>query len=141
MPSRAISLLLTLFVAACLHAQDSPLKSPAKVVVLVFISSECPVSNKFTPELERLAHEFPTNEVSFNLVYPNASDSDAKIAEHRRDFHLSAPFLHDPKHELVKITGVTVTPEAAVFDANRNLVYRGRINDQFLALGKGRPQQ
>ena len=116
------------------------LKSDAKLVVLIFISSECPISNKLAPEIERLSHKFPTNEVSFNLVYPNASDTDAKISAHRRDYHLTANFLRDPQHELVKKAGATVTPEAAVFDANRNLAYRGRINDRVLALGKDRPQ-
>jgi hypothetical protein len=140
MPSRAITILFTLLFAACAQAGSSPLKSPSKIVVLVFISSECPISNKFAPELERLAHKFATNDVSFNLVYPNASDSKSKILEHRREYHLTAPYLRDPKHELVKAAGVTVTPEAAVFDSARELVYRGRINDQFLALGKGRPQ-
>jgi thiol-disulfide isomerase/thioredoxin len=142
MRSRAILLLFTLFIATRLHAGDLgfPIKTDAKVVVLVFISSECPISNKFAPELERLSYEFSTNDVSFNLVYPNASDTDSKIADHRRDFHLSAPFLRDQKHTLVKIAGATVTPEAAVFDAQRKLAYRGRVNDQYLALGKGRPE-
>jgi hypothetical protein len=34
--------------------------------------------------------------------------------------------------------GATVTPEAAVFDGNWNIVYRGRINDQFEDFGKSR---
>jgi thiol-disulfide isomerase/thioredoxin len=137
--SRALTILFATLLAFSTSAADSILKSPAKIVVLVFISSDCPVSNKFAPELERLAHKFPSNEVSFNLVYPNASDSDAKIAAHRRDYRLTGPFLRDTKHRLVKETGVTVTPEAVVFDQNRNIAYRGRVNDQYLALGKGRP--
>ena len=121
-------------------AAQFPLKSDAKLVVLIFISSECPISNKLAPEIERLTHKFPTNEVSFNLIYPNASDTDAKISTHRRDYHLTANFLHDTQHELVKIAGATVTPEAAVFNSKRELVYRGHINDRVLALGKDRPQ-
>jgi hypothetical protein len=121
-------------------AAQFPLKADAKLVVLVFISTECPISNKLAPEIERLSHKFPTNEVSFNLVYPNASDTDGKISAHRHDFHLSSNFLRDPKHELVKTAGATVTPEAAIFDSNRELAYRGRINDRVLALGKDRPQ-
>ncbi|MGZ5529927.1 MAG: thioredoxin-like domain-containing protein [Limisphaerales bacterium] len=138
--ARALTFLLTLTLLAPLCAEDSPLKSNAKVVVLVFVSSECPISNKFAPELERLSHKFPTNEVSFNLVYPNASDSESKIAEHRRDFNLTGTYLRDPNHTLTKTAHATITPEAAVFDAHRNLVYRGRVNDQYLALGKGRPE-
>jgi hypothetical protein len=140
MLARALTFLLTLTLLAPLCAEDSPLKSSAKVVVFVFVSSECPVSNKFAPELERLSHKFPTNDVSFNLVYPNASDSESKIADHRRDFHLTGAYLRDPKHKLAKLAGATITPEAAVFDSSRTLSYRGRVNDQYLALGKGRPE-
>ena len=124
----------------CLYGGQFPLKTDAKVVVLVFISSECPISNKLAPELQRLSRKFPTNDVSFNLVYPNASETDATFAAHRRDYHLSADFHHDPQHKLVRLAGATVTPEAAVFNAKRELVYRGRINDRYLALGKDRPQ-
>jgi hypothetical protein len=45
----------------------------------------------------------------------------------------------DPDHALVKRAGVTVTPEAAVYSGGR-LVYRGRIDDRYAALGKARPE-
>lgn len=139
-----IAMLARLVALLCLplylFGAEFPLKTDAKIVVLVFISSECPISNKLAPELERLGRKFASNEVSFNLVYPNTSDTEEKIADHRRDYHLAANFVRDPKHELVKLATATVTPEAAVFNAKRELVYRGRVNDRFLALGKDRPQ-
>ena len=133
-------MLMGWFIVAA-HADDTPWSDwSAKVVALVFVSTECPISNKFAPELERLSKRFPTNDVSLVLVYPNASDTDEKIQQHRRDYRLTGQFMRDPKHILVKKGGATVTPEAAVFDEKRRLVYRGRINDQYLALGKGRPK-
>ena len=139
MRSRFFAILVTACAVLCAPAK-SPLDAKMKVVVFVFVSSECPISNKFMPELERLGQRFSTNDVSFTLVYPNASDTEGKIRKHREEFKLSGNFLRDDKHELVKKAGVTMTPEAAVFDEMRNVVYRGRVNDQFLALGKGRPQ-
>ena len=50
--------------------------------------------------------------------------------------------MRDPRHELVKATGASVTPEAAVFGFNRSgarMIYRGRIDDQYAAFGKHRP--
>jgi hypothetical protein len=139
MRSRLFAILFAACAVLCAPAK-SPLDAKTKVIVFVFVSSECPISNKFMPELERLAHKFSTNDLSFTLVYPNASDTEANIRKHREEFKLSGNFLRDAKHELVKKAGATVTPEAAVFDEMRNVVYRGRVNDQFLALGKGRPQ-
>lgn len=138
MLTRVIAIFMVLL-SLCGQAANFPIKASAKLVVCVFVSSECPISNKFAPEIERLSQKYSKDEVSFNVVYPNASDTDSKVTEHRRDYHLTGAFIRDPKHELVKLAGATVTPEAAVFDSKRELVYRGRVNDQYLALGKGRP--
>jgi hypothetical protein len=140
MLSRAKLVLWLLLFGAVVARADSPLDSKAKVVALIFVSSECPISNKMAPEIERLHQKFSTNGAAIFIVYPNKSDSDALIQAHRKDYRLTAPFVRDPDHALVRKAQVTITPEAAVFDAARHEVYRGRINDQFLAIGKGRPQ-
>ena len=44
----------------------------------------------------------------------------------------------DPQHRLVKLAKATVTPEAVVFGKNGEVLYRGRIDDQYAALGKKR---
>lgn len=120
-------------------AESALLKSSAKIVALVFVSSECPISNKLSPEIERLYQKYSTNGVSFTVVYPNAGDTEEKIAAHRKDFRQTAPYVRDASHELVKAAGATITPEAAVFNEKRELIYRGRITDQFLSIGRGRP--
>ena len=40
---------------------------------------------------------------------------------------------------MVKATGVTVAPEAAVLDELGRVIYRGRIDDRFVDFGKERP--
>src|SRR5436853_6929667 len=90
-------------------AGATPLEGKERIVVLIFISSDCPISDKLAPEIERLHQKFSTKNVAFTLVYPNASDTDEKIATHRRDYRLTAPFAHDPHHELAKKASATVT--------------------------------
>jgi hypothetical protein len=46
--------------------------------------------------------------------------------------------LLDPKHQLVKLARATVTPEAVVFGKNGDVLYRGRIDDNYAAIGKKR---
>jgi hypothetical protein len=41
---------------------------------------------------------------------------------------------------LVMLSKATVTPEAAVFDRAKRLVYHGRIDDRFVSLGLERPE-
>jgi hypothetical protein len=48
------------------------------------------------------------------------------------------PALRDPDHALVKLAHVQITPEVAVFDSNRRLVYDGRIDNWFVDLYRSR---
>lgn len=71
--------------------------------------------------------------------YPNPSESAAAIREHVKAFGYQAQALRDPKHELVRLTNVTVTPEATLFDGARALVYHGRIDNRNVSLSLERP--
>jgi hypothetical protein len=114
--------------------------SPAtKAVVLVFVSTECPYSNRSAPEIQRLHDTFEPKGVRFWLVYPNPADTPVIIRAHLRAFGYPDIALRDARHDLVKLAGPTVTPEAAMFGARGNLVYRGRIDDRFVELGRERP--
>ncbi len=106
--------------------------------VLVFTTTDCPISNRYTPEIQRLATKF-ARDVRFVFVYPVPSDSEAAIREHRKKFG-EGEWRRDPSQKLVKLTGVTVTPEVAVMTADQKILYRGRIDDRYLEFGKDRPE-
>jgi hypothetical protein len=78
--------------------------------------------------------------VVFWLVYPNQVESADQVRRHLEMFSYPARALRDPGHVLVGLTGVMITPEAAVFDKRRELVYRGRIDDRYVELGRERPR-
>jgi peroxiredoxin len=110
----------------------------AKAVVFLFIRTDCPISNRYAPEVRRLHQEFAAAGVSFWLVYPDPAESVEMIRQHIKAYDYVLDVLRDPEHALVRMTGVRVTPEAAVFVGGR-IVYRGRIDDRFVAFGKARP--
>jgi hypothetical protein len=110
----------------------------AKAVVFLFTATDCPISNRYAPEVERVYHAFAPKGVTFFLVYPNPADTPDMIRAHAKSFGYQADALRDPKQELAKLAGATVTPEAAVF-VGRRLVYHGRIDDRFVDLGLERP--
>lgn len=107
--------------------------------VLVFTTTDCPISNRYAPEVQRLAGRF-AGKVEFTLVYPVPTDSDAAIREHVRTFGYTVPWQRDRSQALVKKTGVTVTPEVAVIDRAGTVLYRGRIDDRYIDFGRDRPQ-
>lgn len=108
------------------------------VTVYVFTTTDCPISNRYAPEIQRLAAKYSAK-VKFVLVYPVPTDSPELIREHQKKYGYALESIRDTNHLLVKQTGVTVTPEVAVMAGDR-LVYRGRIDDRYIELGKDRAQ-
>jgi hypothetical protein len=118
--------------------QDPFAGSSDKVVVLVFLRRDCPVSGRYAPSIQQISKRF-ADRANFWLVYPDKSDSPEAIQKSVDDFGYHLPVLRDPNHALVRLARVQITPEAAVFDRNRKLVYDGRIDDWYLDLSRARP--
>ncbi len=115
-----------------------PLTAAAgKIVVLVFVRTDCPVSNRYAPTIQKLSVEHAAKAV-FWLVYPSKSESTEMIRKHEREYGYKIPALRDPQHVLVKKSQVQITPEVAVFDARRQLVYHGRIDNLYEDIGRRR---
>jgi len=109
------------------------------LTVLIFISADCPISNRYAPEIKRLHDEFGSKGVRFRLIYPNPLDDEAAISRHLQEYGYPKIGERDRDHTLVKMAGATITPEAVVLDARQRVVYRGRIDDRFVELGRERP--
>ena len=119
-----------------------PLQAPAgvKAIVFLFTTTDCPISNRYAPDVRRLSAAFASQGVVFRLVYPDPAEKPGAIRDHMAAFAYAGvtQAFRDPEHALVKFVGATVTPEAAVFSGGR-VVYRGRIDDRFVDLGLERP--
>ncbi len=115
-----------------------PLKTAAgKVVVMVFVRTDCPVSNRYAPVIQRLSAAHAGKAV-FWLVYPSKSESSDVIRKHEREYGYKLPALRDPQHVLVKESQVQITPEVAVFDTGQHLIYHGRIDNLYEDIGRAR---
>lgn len=116
-----------------------PFARRAGTQVFVFTSVDCPISNRYAPTFRRLVQQFAPKGVTFWLVYPNPHESAADVHRHLDAYGYTVGALRDPRHAFVKRTGATVTPEAIVFTSATTIVYRGRIDDRFVAFGVERP--
>jgi thiol-disulfide isomerase/thioredoxin len=115
-----------------------PLKSAGgKVVVLVFVRTDCPVSNRYAPTIQQISAAH-AGKAAFWLVYPSKSESAEAIRKHEQEYGYKIPVLRDPQHALVKESQVQITPEVAVFDGSRKLVYHGRIDNLYEDVGRAR---
>ena len=108
-----------------------------EATVLLFVMTDCPISNRYAPEIRRLHGEF-AGTVRFWLVYVDAHRPVAELREHQSSFGYPFGALRDVDGALAALAGATVTPEAAVFDATQRMIYRGRIDDRFVSFGVAR---
>jgi len=130
-----------LLLAACASSKvpdlDGSERDPlaADWAVLIFVGTRCPISNRYAPEIQRLAQAH--SNLPFFLVYPDGSDDEARA--HRREYGFTLPALRDPRRRLTRLSRAQVTPEAALFHRGK-LLYHGRIDDRFVDFGRERPQ-
>ena len=114
--------------------------SGTRGTVLLFVATDCPISNRYAPTIQQLFADFSKASFRFWLVYPDPDTTADEVRSHRSDFQLPMEALLDPEQALVRVAGAEVTPEAAVFDSSGNLLYRGRIDNRFVDFGKERPR-
>jgi hypothetical protein len=109
-----------------------------KAVVLIFVGVECPISNSYAPEINRIIKDFKDKGVDFYIVYSDPDVSVDSAKKHAKDFGYTCPGLLDPKQALLNKVKATVTPEAAVVDGQGNVLYLGRIDNWYEDFGKQR---
>lgn len=108
------------------------LKAPAGgALALVFYSSECPISNAYSPTLNEVAASLPADKIRMVGVCVDPDLSDADVVTHAKDFGLKFPVIRDRRGALTAKLGAAVTPESFVIDADGKVRYRGRVDDQF----------
>ncbi len=110
----------------------------AKATVLVFVAHECPISNRYAPDIGRLWREFSPQGVAFRVVYAESDLALEVAAKHAEDYAYPCPAILDSDLRLARKVGATVTPEAAVLSPDGAVLYLGRIDDIYADYGKRR---
>ena len=118
----------------------APLAAAEPISVLVFTTTDCPISNRYAPEIQRLAAKF-RDQARFVLVYPVPSDSPEMIREHVKKFGYSIESIRDTDQQLVKQTGVTVTPEVAVMRGDACCIAGASTIAMLSSAGSGRSRR
>tara|TARA_X000001036_G_scaffold404257_1_gene411428 strand:- start:189 stop:710 length:522 start_codon:yes stop_codon:yes gene_type:complete len=131
-------------------AARAPLESKAlggnqgDIDVIIFSSTDCPIANAMSPEIERIHQDLKVLGGDLTLVHVWEGRTPVDAQQHASDYGLSMQILVDSKHELVRKFGATVTPEAVVlaYDSSGNhyVVYQGLINNFFDSPGNRRDE-
>ncbi|MBI3839230.1 MAG: redoxin domain-containing protein [Planctomycetia bacterium] len=109
-----------------------------RAVVLVFMTTECPISREYVPELNRLFNTVADPPVKFLGVIREPGLKRSAAVKFQKEFKIQFPLLFDASGELAAALEPTHVPEAFLLNSDAKVVYRGRIDDQYFDLGKKR---
>ncbi len=111
-------------------------------VVVAFVGSECPLARLYAHRLKELARVHAAHSIAFVGVNSNLQDSLEEIERSTKELAIPFPVLKDPGHRLADALGATRTPEVFVLDRQRQVRYRGRIDDQYgIGYARQKPQR
>ena len=110
-----------------------------RYTVITFLGTECPLARLYAPRLSQLAADYAKQNIGFIGVNSNCQDSLTEINAYAKRHSLTIPILKDVGHHLADALGAERTPQTFVIDANGQIVYQGRIDDQY-GVGYSRDQ-
>jgi thiol-disulfide isomerase/thioredoxin len=102
-----------------------------RVVVVVFIGTNCPIGELYMPRLAALATAYRARRVDFLAVDSNASESIDDLAVYARESGMRFPILKDAENRVADQLLAERTCESLVLDGGGRLRYRGAIDDQY----------
>ena len=116
-----------------------PFAVSQKANVLLFVTSDCPISNGYAPVIQQLCTQYGKRGVSCSLFYEDAAIEPAGIRKHLSEFgYRGLTAAIDRDGVIARQAAATVTPQAVVVDANGQVRYSGRIDNKYVELGKQR---
>jgi len=107
----------------------------SELLVIVFTCNHCPYAKAVEDRLIKLGKEYK-NDVDFVLISSNDSenypeDSPKKMAERHAEKGYPFPYLYDETQEVAKAYSAVCTPDIFLYNGDRKLEYRGRIDDNW----------
>ena len=105
-----------------------------KALLVMFICRHCPYVQHIQKELSRLDKDYRQKDIAIVAISSNDAenypdDSPAKLKEMAMDLGLHFPYLYDETQEVAKKYTAACTPDFFLYDAKRELVYRGQLDD------------
>ncbi len=100
-----------------------------KLVVVMFIATQCPVSNAYNDRMEKLYQSYHEKGVAFVGINSNKAEDVKEVADHAKEHGFTFPVLKDPQNRVADLYGAQVTPETYVMNGDGKLLYHGRIDD------------
>jgi thiol-disulfide isomerase/thioredoxin len=124
-----------------------PFTPSGKAAIVFFVATDCPISNAYAPEIQRVCREYGPRGVGCSLAYEDVDTGrspaqlDEQVRRHLAEYgYRGVPAAIDRERVAARFARATITPQAVVVDPAGAIRYRGRIDNLYAAFGKTRQQ-
>jgi hypothetical protein len=125
----------------------APVAPTGRASAVFFVATDCPVSNSYAPEIQRVCREYGPRGVECSLIYedvdtyPSATHLDQQVRTHLQEYgYAGFTAVVDRDRRAATHVKASITPQVFLIDRSGELRYRGRIDNLYAALGKTRQQ-
>jgi len=101
----------------------------SNAIVVIFVATECPISNDYNSRMENLFKEYNQKGIAFLGINSNKAESVDRIKEHAEENGLTFTILKDEKNVIADKFEASFTPETYVLNGNFEILYHGRIDN------------
>ena len=105
-----------------------------QIVIILFMANRCPTARVYTDRLKAIQNDYgPRNiqlvGINSDNQYFFSDEALSKMIGIAEERNFNFPYLKDEDQSVAKKYGALVTLHAFVLDNQRNLRYRGRVDD------------
>ncbi len=101
----------------------------SKAIVIMFISTQCPVSNSYNERMVKLHNDYKGKNISFMAINSNKQEGVEEMKAHSREHQFEFPVLKDVNNVVADKFDAGFTPEIYVLNGKMEIIYHGRIDD------------
>ncbi len=106
----------------------------SKALLVMFICNHCPFVKHVRQELARIGRDYASQPLGIVAINANDAtshpdDAPDKMRQTAAEWGLSFAYCYDESQQTAKAYQAACTPDFYVFDADRQLVYRGQLDD------------
>ena len=114
------------------HSRE--IKDP--VLVIIFTCNHCPYAQAYEDRIIALANDFDEEGAQFILINSNDAknypeDSFEQMRRRHDEKSYPFPYCFDESQEVARAFGALCTPHCFVFNRERKLKYKGRVDDNW----------
>lgn len=114
---------------------QQPLSAGRLATVYYFVGPECPIARAYAPEVARLSQRDHERGIAWIMVFSEIGITKQLVENFQRDYALALPSTIDSSQRFACLVGAQTIPSVVVIDASGTLLYRGRIDNRYQALG------